>query len=105
MLWNSLHGQLEEEVYIEQLGGFKLSKELDMICRLRKALYGLKKEPKAWYSRLDRYLLQQNFMTGIGDNNLYFKVKDIKLRTIVVYVDDIIFVESNDLCKEFVEEM
>ena len=51
-----LNGELEEEVYIEQLEGFLLSEYGDFVCRLMKALYGLKKAPRSWYSRLDRYL-------------------------------------------------
>ncbi|GLJ14944.1 hypothetical protein SUGI_0243900 [Cryptomeria japonica] len=30
-----LNGDLEEEVYIEQLDGFSLSKDKDMVCRLK----------------------------------------------------------------------
>lgn len=52
-----LNGELEQEVYIEEPDGFKLSKDLNMVCKLKKALYGLKKAPKAWYARLDKYLL------------------------------------------------
>jgi hypothetical protein len=37
-----LNGELEEEVYIEQPEGFKLSKNADYVCKLNKALYGLK---------------------------------------------------------------
>ena len=37
-----LNGELEEEVYIEQPEGFLLSKQGDFVCRLKKALYGLK---------------------------------------------------------------
>jgi hypothetical protein len=37
-----LNGELEEEVYTEQLEGFQLSKTEDYVCRLNKALYGLK---------------------------------------------------------------
>jgi hypothetical protein len=52
-----LNGELEEEVYIEQPEGFSLIDESGMVCRLRKALYGLKKAPRAWYAWLDKYLL------------------------------------------------
>ena len=45
-----LNGELEEEVYIDQLEGFPLTKEKDMVCRLKKALYGLKKAPITWYA-------------------------------------------------------
>jgi hypothetical protein len=37
-----LNGELEEEVYIEQLEGFQLSENRDYVCKLKKALYGLK---------------------------------------------------------------
>jgi len=37
-----LNGELEEEVYIKQLECFLLSKKEVYVCRLKKALYGLK---------------------------------------------------------------
>jgi hypothetical protein len=51
-----INGELEEEVYIEQLEAFLLLEKEDYICILKKALYGLKQAPRTWYSRLDRYL-------------------------------------------------
>ena len=51
-----LNGELEEEVCIEQPEGFQLSKNADYVCKLKKALYGLKRDPRAWYSRLDKYI-------------------------------------------------
>ena len=36
-----LIGELEEEVYIEQPEGFPLIEEKDIVCILKKALYGL----------------------------------------------------------------
>jgi hypothetical protein len=37
-----LNGELEEEVYIEQLEGFQLSYNIDYVCKLKKVRYGLK---------------------------------------------------------------
>jgi hypothetical protein len=51
-----LNGELEEEVYIEQPEGFQLSENIDYVCKLKKVVYGLKQDPRAWYSRLDKYL-------------------------------------------------
>jgi hypothetical protein len=65
-----LNGELEEEVYIEQLEGFQLSENIDYVCKLKKALYGLKQAPRAWYSRLDKYLQQAGFRKGSADNKL-----------------------------------
>ena len=42
-----LNGDLEEEVYIEQLDGFILGNDPKLVCRLKKALYGLKQAPRA----------------------------------------------------------
>lgn len=100
-----LNGELQEEVYIEKSDGFRLSKDLNMVCRLKKTLYRLKQAPRVWYTSLDKYLLQQKFIKGTEDNNLYFRVEINKLFIVVVYVDDIIFGGSNGLCKECVEEL
>eukprot|EP00253_Pinus_taeda_P016246 PITA_16246 len=86
-----LNGDIEEEVYIEQLEGFILGNDEKLVCRLRKALYGLKQAPRAWYYCLDKYLHQQGFSKGLADNNLYTKIDTGKLLIIVVYVDDSIF--------------
>jgi hypothetical protein len=51
-----LNGELEEEVYIEHPKGFQLSENVDYVCKLKKALYGLKTTPRAQYCRLDKYL-------------------------------------------------
>ena len=41
-----LNGELVEEVYIEQLEGFPLIDDKDLVCRLKKSFYGLMQAPK-----------------------------------------------------------
>ena len=48
-----LNGEIEEEVYIEQPNGFMIHEKESHVCRLKKALYGLKKPPRSWYERID----------------------------------------------------
>eukprot|EP00253_Pinus_taeda_P034981 PITA_34981 len=86
-----LNGYLEEEVYIKQPEGFILGNDAKFICKLKKALYDLKQAPRGWYYLLEKYLQQQGFTKGSTDRNLYTKIENDKLLTIVVYVDDIIF--------------
>ena len=56
-----LNGVIEEEVYIKQPQGFKINYQKTHVCRLKKALYGLKKAPNAWYGRLDGFLMRLVF--------------------------------------------
>ena len=41
-----LHGNLEEEIYMEQPEGFAEKGKEDLVCRLKKSLYGLKQTPR-----------------------------------------------------------
>ena len=101
-----LNGELEEEVYIEQPQGFVLSEHGDFVCRLKKALYGLKQSPRAWYTRLDKYLQHHGFKQGSVDSNLYIKMDKESMIIVEVYVDDIIFGSDGDkLSKQFAKDM
>ena len=97
-----LNSILEEEVYREQPKGFMDDNNKDIVCKMKKTLYGLKQVPRAWYERLHKYLVKIGF-ERIGDNsNLYIKIekgKDILLSKI--FVDDIIFGGKDALCKDF----
>jgi hypothetical protein len=63
---------------------------------LKKDLYGIKQDLRAWYSILDRYLQQQGFRRGNADSNLYIKVDQVNMIIIEMYVDDIIFGSDDD---------
>ncbi|KAG8473296.1 hypothetical protein CXB51_035427 [Gossypium anomalum] len=41
-----LHGELEEDIYMQQPEGFTVSEKEDYVCLLKKSLYGLKQSPR-----------------------------------------------------------
>ena len=52
-----LNGVIEEELYIEQPQGFKIDDQETHVCKINKALYRLKQAPRAWYGRIDDFLM------------------------------------------------
>ena len=44
-----LHGDLQEEVYMEQPPDFVAQGEYGKVCHLKNSLYGLKQSPRAWF--------------------------------------------------------
>ena len=55
------NGYLEEEVNLEQPQGHEVPGQEHKVYRMKKELYGLKQDPKAWYIRIDSYLTQNGF--------------------------------------------
>jgi hypothetical protein len=104
-----LHGVLEEEVYMRQPPRYEESKNPNFVCKLDKAIYGLKQAPKAWYSRLSSMLQMLEFVPSKGDTSLFFFHSNGITMYILVYVDDIIIASSspkatNGLLKKLEED-
>ena len=92
----------EEEVYIEQPKGFVDPSKMDMVCKLNKALYGLKKAPRAWYERLHNYLIKIFFQRINDNNNLYIKEgQENKIVLAEIFVDHTLFTRNDGFCKAF----
>ena len=68
-----LNGVLKEEIYIEQPEGFISKDKPDKVFLLNKAIYSLKQAPRAWYSRIDDYLLKLEFIRSYNEVTLYVK--------------------------------
>ncbi|GJU53679.1 copia protein [Tanacetum coccineum] len=66
-----LNGELNEEVYVCQLEGFVDPDHPTHVYRLKKALYVLKQDPRAWYNTLLRFLLENKFSKGVVDPTLF----------------------------------
>ena len=67
------------------------------ICRLRKAIYGLKQDPRAWYNALTDYFSSIGFVKTKSDASLLVRHGAGDMLFVLVYVDDIIISGSNTL--------
>ncbi|GJS29291.1 retrovirus-related pol polyprotein from transposon TNT 1-94 [Tanacetum coccineum] len=66
-----LNGKLKEEVYVKQPPGFESNEFPNHVCKLDKALYGVKQASRAWYETLLAFLTEHKFVRGKIDNTLY----------------------------------
>nr|GEU83427.1 putative ribonuclease H-like domain-containing protein [Tanacetum cinerariifolium] len=66
-----LHGSLKEDVYVCQPEGFIDADHPSHVYKLKKAQYGLKQAPTAWYDELSMFLLHNHFFKGIIDPTLF----------------------------------
>ena len=89
-----LHGDLHEEIYIEQPPGY-VQNNSSIVYRLMKSLYGLKQAPRAWYAKMDSFLLSTGFSRCHFDPNVYTKKEGNHLIILVLYVDDLILTRSD----------
>lgn len=106
-----LHGDLEEEIYMEQPEGFKVKGKEDMVCRLKKSLYGLKQAPRQWYKKFDSFMVNQGYRRTDADPCVYVqRYPDGKFIILLLYVDDMLIIGpdadlisrlKNDLSKTF----
>ncbi|KAG7536931.1 Reverse transcriptase RNA-dependent DNA polymerase [Arabidopsis suecica] len=90
-----LQGELEEEVYMSPPPGLEDIVTPGKVLRLRKAIYGLKQSPRAWYHKLSSTLLANGFKKSHSDHTLFTKQDNQGIVVVLVYVDDLIISGSN----------
>ncbi|KAK9922023.1 hypothetical protein M0R45_030505 [Rubus argutus] len=94
-----LHGELKEDVYVQQPPGYIRKGEEEKVYKLKKALYGLKQAPCSWYSRIEAYFVKERFERCDYEHTLFVKTEEGGKRFLIVslFVDDLIFT-GNDAC-------
>ena len=97
-----LHGELEEEVYMQLPPGYQLTDKPNQACKLKKALYGLKQSPKAWFGRFTKVMRHLEYHHARGDHAMFIKHSTSGAVTLLlVYVDDILITGGNvaEICR------
>ena len=93
-----LNGQLHEEIYMKQPPGYIQPGQEELVCRLKKSLYGLKQSPRCWNLTFCEHMKSMGFKQCDADPCIFIR-KGSELSIVAVYVDDLI------LITETVDEM
>ena len=83
-----LNGELKETVYMKQPEGYEEKAKEDLVCKLKRSIYGLKQSPRCWNHTLDSQLKKMGFAQSNSDPCLYISITEEPF-IIAVYVDDI----------------
>ena len=88
-----LHGDLEEEIYMQQPEGFEKRGKEHLVCQLKKTLYGLKQAPRQWYQKFDSFITDQGYHKTQAHDCVFVKTfKGGDFLTLLLYVDDLLIV-------------
>lgn len=89
-----LHGYLQEEIYLKPPEVYDKALP-SQVCRLDKSLYGLKQESREWNAEFIMKLLNFGFVQSEHDHCLFTGTTQREFTAIVVYVDDVLLVQSS----------
>jgi len=85
-----LNADLQEEVYMRQPEGYEQGNPRDWVCKLLKAIYGLKQAGREWNTNLNSFILSLGFTRLASDTCVYIKrSRTGRLIIVSTYVDDI----------------
>ncbi|KAL0423678.1 UNVERIFIED_CONTAM: Retrovirus-related Pol polyprotein from transposon RE1 [Sesamum radiatum] len=91
-----LYGDLNETVYMEQPPGYVAQGEKQrMVCKLKKAIYGLKQSPRAWFDKFSRIIGEFGFSRCQADYSVFVQTTKTGMVVLAVYVDDILITGSD----------
>uniref|UniRef100_A0ACD5ZUM4 Uncharacterized protein n=1 Tax=Avena sativa TaxID=4498 RepID=A0ACD5ZUM4_AVESA len=77
-----LHGELDEEIYMDQPEGFIVPGKEDFV--------GLKQSPRQWYKSFDSFMISHGFERSKYDSCVYIKFVDGSPIYLLLYVDDML---------------
>jgi len=84
-----LHGDLHDDIYMKLPLGFRPTKP-NVVCKLKKSLYGLRQAPRQWFSKLASALRDYGFQQSPFDHSLFTFARKGVFLALLIYVDDLV---------------
>jgi hypothetical protein len=88
------------EIYMKQLERFLVKGKQELVCKLKRSLYGPKQSPRMWHYKFDTYILSLGFVRSKA------KEEDGCFIYVALYVDDMLLIGNNmDAIKEVEKQL
>ncbi|GJY81606.1 retrovirus-related pol polyprotein from transposon TNT 1-94 [Tanacetum coccineum] len=91
------------EVYVAQPPGFIDFQKPNYVYKLKKASYGLKQAPKAWYDRLKAFLIKHEYSMGMFETSMMGEL-NFFLGLQIKQMEDGIFFNQSKYIKEMLKK-
>lgn len=89
---------LHEDVFMSQPSGFIDQQLLTHVCKSKKAIYGLKKAPCAWYQEFKQFLFATDFTDSQTDTSPFVLTTMRLIMFFLVYIVDLIIIGTELNC-------
>lgn len=68
-----LHGDLEEDIYMDIPSDYSPSSQPGLVCRLEQSLYGLKQSSRAWFGRFSVAMKRYGYVQSNSNHTLFLR--------------------------------
>ena len=89
-----LHADLDEKIYMKQPKGFIVKGKKELVCKLKKSLYGLNQSHMMWYQKFDTYIHGLVFVRSKADHCVYYKQAGEHFIYVVLYANEMLLLET-----------
>ena len=73
-----LNGDIDEIIYMLQPENFMSGDAKQMVCKLKKSIYGLKQASRQWYYKFHQVIISFSFEMNLADDCIYHKFSGTK---------------------------
>ena len=80
---------------MNQPEGIMLEENPQIVCKLKKSLYGLKQSPRQWNKKINQFFCEFGFIQNSFDPCVYYLCRENAEMIVGVYVDDLVIASSN----------
>eukprot|EP00253_Pinus_taeda_P025477 PITA_25477 len=95
--FQQVHGIDSDETFapVAKMDSIRLALAIAATQGLKRSLYSLKQASRAWYAKMDPFLLSQNFERCKSNPNVYMLKTHDSLFILVLYLDDLLITSSS----------
>ena len=90
-----LNGELDEEIYMDQLLCFESKGQERKVCKLKRSINGLKQASRQWNIKFHHVVLNDGFKIMEEDHYVYLKCSNNGFIILSLYVNDILLVGNS----------